>query len=79
MTEQAAGTVESGGDAALAPGGNYEVIRARLVEQSKVLGAEIDALNERRKEVFGGTELAVIANERIRLVRNLEHPTDCAH
>jgi len=51
-------------------GGNYEVIRARLIEQAKALGAKTDALNAKRKETFGGTELTVTANERIRTENN---------
>ena len=51
-------------------GGNYELIRARLLEQSKRLGAKADALNTKRKEAFGGTELNVAANERIRTENN---------
>ncbi|MEM9188304.1 MAG: DNA repair ATPase [Myxococcota bacterium] len=51
-------------------GGNYEVIRNRLIAQGKALGQQIEALNARRKEVFGGTELEVIANERIRTENN---------
>ncbi|MBX3251184.1 MAG: DNA repair ATPase [Myxococcales bacterium] len=51
-------------------GGNYEVVRARLVAQAKELGARIDRLNERRREVFGGTELEVVANERVRTENN---------
>ncbi len=59
-----------GSDQTLDPGGNYEIIRARLIEQSKELGVRIDALNDRRKALFGGTELAVLANERIRTENN---------
>src|SRR5688572_7412463 len=51
-------------------GGSYEVIRARLVAHAKDLGARTDALNERRQVAFGGTELAVIANERVRTENN---------
>ncbi len=51
-------------------GGNYEVIRRRLVEQGRELKKRTDALNKRRREVFGGTELKVVANERIRTEHN---------
>ena len=51
-------------------GGNYEVIKKRLEEQAKALGAKADKLNERRKSTFGGTELAVIGNERVRTDNN---------
>jgi hypothetical protein len=56
-------------DAALT-GGSYEVIRARLVAQGKELAKRADALNARRSRRFGGTELAVIANERVRSENN---------
>ena len=46
--------------------GGYEVIRARLVAQGKALGEKTAALNERRKKAFGGSELQVVANERVR-------------
>ncbi len=51
-------------------GGSYEVIAARLVEQAKELGRRTEVLNERRQQVFGGTEIAVIANERVRTENN---------
>ena len=46
--------------------GGYEVIRARLLAQGKALADKPTALNERRKQAFGGSELQVIANERVR-------------
>jgi hypothetical protein len=51
-------------------GGNYEVIRARLVEQGRELRKRAEELNKKRKETFGGTELTVAANERIRTEHN---------
>src|SRR2546421_4772782 len=51
-------------------GGNYEVIRARLLEQATELGKRAEALNAKRKETFGGTELSVIATERVRTEHN---------
>ncbi|MCA9711172.1 MAG: DNA repair ATPase, partial [Myxococcales bacterium] len=61
---------EEQGSAAELEGGSYEVIAARLVEQAKELGRRTEALNERRQAVFGGTELAVVANERVRTENN---------
>ncbi|MCA9658804.1 MAG: DNA repair ATPase, partial [Myxococcales bacterium] len=69
------------GDAAAAEGqaegqeeslesGSYEVIRARLVAQGRALKDKATALNERRKETFGGTELTVVGNERVRTIHN---------
>ncbi len=60
---------ETGSDSAL-EGGSYEVIRARLLEQAKALGAKADALNERRKGLFSGAELSVLGNERVRTENN---------
>ena len=51
-------------------GGNYEVIRARLEEDARTLGTLATTLNERRKEIFGGQELIVVGNERIRTEHN---------
>ncbi len=51
-------------------GGSYEVIRRRLVEQGASLAACADALNERRKDAFGSTELTIIGTERVRTENN---------
>ncbi len=51
-------------------GGNYEVIRARLEEDARTLGTLANTLNDRRKEIFGGQELVVVGNERIRTEHN---------
>jgi len=46
--------------------GAYEVLRARLVEQARALRSQVDSLNARRLQLFGGQDLEVIGNERIR-------------
>jgi DNA repair ATPase/ATPase family protein associated with various cellular activities (AAA) len=51
-------------------GGGYEVIRARLLAQAAELEQKAEALNARRKEIFGGSELALVANERVRTENN---------
>ncbi|MBX3225941.1 MAG: DNA repair ATPase [Labilithrix sp.] len=51
-------------------GGSYDVIRKRLLEQSAELAAKAEALNAKRKQVFGGAELALLANERVRTENN---------
>jgi hypothetical protein len=51
-------------------GGAYEIIRARLQEQAKALSDKAAQLNERRVEVFGGTEMTVLGTERIRTENN---------
>jgi len=50
--------------------GTYEIIRDRLVKQAQGLGEKARALNAERTEVFGGTEMAIIGNERIRTENN---------
>src|SRR5262245_30430688 len=51
-------------------GGSYEVIRKRLIDQAEQLGQKAEDLNTRRKQVFGGSELALIATERLRTEHN---------
>jgi hypothetical protein len=51
-------------------GGSYEVIRSRLLESARTLTTKADALNTRRKATFGGTELTVVGNERVRTENN---------
>ena len=50
--------------------GNYDVLRARLDGLGKELAGKAEALNARRKDAFGGAELAVIGNERLRTENN---------
>jgi len=51
-------------------GGSYEVIRRRLLERATELASKADALNQRRKKLFGGGELTLTATERIRTENN---------
>jgi hypothetical protein len=51
-------------------GGNYEVVRARLEEDARGLSRLAVALNDQRKAIFGGQELVVLGNERIRTEHN---------
>ncbi|MFG2014748.1 DNA repair ATPase [Actinomadura geliboluensis] len=50
--------------------GTYEVLRARLAERAAELARRAEALNARRLEVFGGTELRLAGTERIRTAHN---------
>ncbi|MBX7192026.1 MAG: DNA repair ATPase [Sandaracinaceae bacterium] len=50
--------------------GNYEILRRRLDEQAKALVERTGLLDEARKKTFGGSELAVLANERVRTENN---------
>ena len=73
MTQQAvetAGAPAEGAGSADIEGGNYEVIRGRLVEQGRRLRERTETLNDKRKETFGGTELTVVGNPRIRTENN---------
>ncbi len=69
MAEAKAQKAREGGDEALATG-NYEVLKRRLGALAATLAERANRLNERRKAVFGGTELVVIGNERIRTENN---------
>lgn len=51
-------------------GGSYDVIRKRLLEQAAELASKAEGLNAERKKVFGGAELALVANERVRTEHN---------
>ena len=57
-------------DARSLDAGTYEVLRARLREQTGELARRTEELNNRRLEVFGGTELALLGTERIRTEHN---------
>ncbi|HEX7843594.1 MAG TPA: DNA repair ATPase, partial [Kofleriaceae bacterium] len=63
------GTTPHGEDAALT-GGNYEVLRARLATGGQELARRAEALNARRKALFGTTEPQLIATERVRTEHN---------
>ncbi len=57
-------------DQAVAAGGAYEVLRARLAEQGQRLRAQADALNGRRLEQFGASTLEVVGRLRVRSEHN---------
>ncbi len=46
--------------------GTYEVLRQRLVEQSRQLRTLVEGLNTKRLELFGGQDMEVIGSEKIR-------------
>lgn len=72
MTEaqENAGTGPDAADAQSLDAGAYEVLRARLREQSGELARRTEELNARRLEVFGGTELTLLGTERVRTEHN---------
>lgn len=51
-------------------GGNYDVIRGRLSGLGNGLFEATTALNTQREGVFGGTEMAMLGNERVRTENN---------
>jgi MoxR-like ATPase len=51
-------------------GGSYEVIYRRLVAEAEELGRRAETLNQRRAEVFGRSELSLVATERVRTENN---------
>ncbi|MBJ6762612.1 DNA repair ATPase [Myxococcaceae bacterium JPH2] len=65
----ASGGDRASGEATL-EGGSYEVIRTRLLAHADALATQANDLNARRKTLFGGTELSVIGNERVRTENN---------
>ncbi|UOE38781.1 DNA repair ATPase [Chryseobacterium oryzae] len=50
--------------------GTYEIIQNRLNEQKNDLILRLSKLNENRKEIFGGVDFSLIANERISTEHN---------
>lgn len=50
--------------------GTYEIIQSRLNEQKNDLIRRLQKLNESRKEIFGGVDFSLIANERISTEHN---------
>ncbi|MBI2215356.1 MAG: DNA repair ATPase, partial [Acidobacteria bacterium] len=50
--------------------GTFEIVRDRLIEHSASLAGATNALNQRRLEIFGGGEMAVLGSERIRTENN---------
>ncbi|MFB6351531.1 MAG: DNA repair ATPase, partial [Bradymonadaceae bacterium] len=65
--QQAAEEADSSSDVR---GSNYEVIRDRLADQAAELREQADTLNEKRQEVFGGTEMTVAGQVTIRTEHN---------
>jgi hypothetical protein len=63
-------TPQSQIDQAVAEGGAYEVLRARLLEQGGRLRALADDLNRQRLDEFGSSELKIIGRLRVRTEHN---------
>ncbi|NUO49653.1 MAG: AAA family ATPase [Polyangiaceae bacterium] len=51
-------------------GGSYDVIRKRLLDVAGALGKKADELNERRTKTFGGSQISLLATERVRTENN---------
>lgn len=69
-TDTKAAAEESGAKTPTLERGTYEILRDRLLEHSAELSKRTNALNARRLELFGGTEMALAGNERIRTENN---------
>ncbi|ALG68338.1 DNA repair ATPase [Beggiatoa leptomitoformis] len=54
----------------LETGGAYEIIRQRLNQQGELLGTKLNALNQRRIDVFGSTQMSIIGQTRVRTENN---------
>jgi hypothetical protein len=63
-------TPESLVDQAVAEGGAYEVLRARLLEQGARLRGLAEGLNQQRLAEFGSSELKIIGRLRVRTEHN---------
>ena len=59
--------VEGGDDVR---GSNYDIIRDRLAQQAGTLRSRADELNQRRQDIFGGTELSVAGQVVVRTEHN---------
>jgi hypothetical protein len=51
-------------------GGSYDVIRKRLLDVAGALGKKAEELNERRIKTFGGSQISLLATERVRTENN---------
>ena len=78
MTSTTASKQTIAAPAARVDGSAYDLIKARLDAQAKQLGEKVEALNARRLEVFGASQLAVLGNERVRTENNCV-PRDIAN
>lgn len=67
-------SVDGAHDSAAAPAsierGAYEILRDRLLEHGRQLEGLTKALNDQRVALFGGQEMTVVGNERIRTENN---------
>jgi hypothetical protein len=57
-------------DTAVAEGGAYEILRKRLLEQGVQLASQADALNGKRLEEFGQSQMDIVGRIRIRTDNN---------
>jgi hypothetical protein len=80
VAEQVPASVAEGATAeegSVLEGGSYEIIRRRLLTRGRELADKAGTLNAARQQVFGGIELDVIGQERIRSENNCV-PVDIA-
>lgn len=68
MSDDTTAAPEGGAEAV--DGGNYDVIRARLDKAAGRLQDAARALDTQRKDTFGGTEISIAGNTRVRTENN---------
>ncbi|WP_168210575.1 DNA repair ATPase [Persicimonas caeni] len=70
MSEESQKATETQTDQPQVSSSNYDIIRKRLEDQARQLRERTDKLNAARADLFGGTEMTVIGQERIRTENN---------
>ena len=70
QTESSRDTAEDTSSEADVRGSNYDIIRDRLADQAAELRNRADTLNDKRQEIFGGTELSVAGQVVVRTEHN---------
>ena len=70
MAETAPEQSQTEGQETALEGGDYEIIRQRLLKQGEVLRERMDRLDARRREVFGSVELGILKADRVSTEHN---------
>ena len=70
MAETATEQSQTEGQETALEGGDYEIIRQRLLKQGEVLRERMDRLDARRREVFGAVELGILKADRVSTEHN---------
>ncbi len=51
-------------------GGSYEILRQRILSLDAAFTDKLKTLNDRRRDIFGSTELKLVAEDRIMTANN---------